>query len=241
MRPNASHRLPWPPIVGRQAASGLRWLERAAGSTAALKFLGGKVRATAFGGQYLIGIADSAAGRHVICRLPVLLRARRTIALCDVNAYYAAGRSWPLGMRLEEGNLVDVWPPPTPTPTSPLTRKPVMSHHSNDEEYDLLLYSFFPQSVMWMSPEVDVEPRIRLIDWTIKEDIAGNRYFVGTREDDRLGRVSTPIVEFDHEQHCGRTLSGRIYELTGAPGRSSNGDYVWSIFKAAHGIEEPVK
>ena len=125
MRQGERRPLPWTPVVGRRAASRLRWLERAAGAAAVNKFLGGKVLGTAFGGRYLIGICDSRAGRRLICRLLVLLRAGYVIPLCDVDRYYAAGKRWPLGMAVRNGRLVDIWTPDRHAPASnnPL-RKP---------------------------------------------------------------------------------------------------------------------
>lgn len=109
---------------------------------------------------------------------------------------------------------------------------------SNKEtDFDLFLYSLEPSSV-WMGAEVKEEPQIRLIQWTIKQDQEGRGYFVGTRADDCMGRVSTPIVEFDQRTRRGRTESGRVYELLGPPGYSSNGEYVWSIYKSMNKITE---
>ncbi len=99
-------------MVGRQAAAGLQWLEKTAGARAVQKFLGGKIRGTRFSGQYLCGITDQAAGRQLICELLDLLRQGKTIPLCDVDSYYAAGKRWPQGMAVHAGKLVDVWPPP---------------------------------------------------------------------------------------------------------------------------------
>lgn len=106
-----------------------------------------------------------------------------------------------------------------------------------EDDFNLFLFSLAPDS-FWKSASVADEPQIRLVNWSIKKDIAGNGYFVGSRADDGTGRVSTAIVEFDAERGRGRTESGRVYELVGAPGRSSNGEYTWSIYKAANGITE---
>lgn len=112
-----------------------------------------------------------------------------------------------------------------------------MSHE--EDAFNLLLASLCPAS-LWASAAVTEEPEIRLVEWTIKEDTAGRRYFVGTRADDGSGRVSTAVVEFDTERQRGRTESGRVYELLGPPGRSRNGEYVWSIYKVANRITERV-
>ena len=113
-----------------------------------------------------------------------------------------------------------------------------MKNDRKDDELNLLLFQLAPHSICWKTSDVSAEPEIQLLDWTIKEDTAGNRYFVGARADDHDGRVSTPIMEFDPERRRGRTQSGRIYELLGSPGISDNGEYVWSIYKIANNITE---
>lgn len=112
------HPLPWTPVVGRKAAAGLHWLEQAAGAGAVQKFLGGKLRGRRFSGLYLCGISNSRIGRQAIAGLLDQLRQGQTIPLCDVDSYYAAGKRWPLGMALLDGQLVDVWPSSIP-PTTP--------------------------------------------------------------------------------------------------------------------------
>ena len=113
-----------------------------------------------------------------------------------------------------------------------------MSMQGDDSNSFLL--TLIAESV-WTTSSVSDEPQIELIHWDIKQDTAGNAYFVGNRADNGSGRVSTAIVEFDPERRRGRTQSGRVYELLGAQGYSSNGEYVWSIYKVANGITEPTK
>ncbi|HZR34083.1 MAG TPA: hypothetical protein VFA75_01825 [Nevskia sp.] len=108
------HPLPWTPVVGRRAATGLRWLEQAAGPRAVQKFLGGKARHPLFSGRYLCGIHDCGPGRRLIADLLDQLRRGKTIPLCDVDSYYAAGKRWPLGMAVRDGQLVDIWPADPP-------------------------------------------------------------------------------------------------------------------------------
>lgn len=108
-----------------------------------------------------------------------------------------------------------------------------------DDDLNLLLFTLAPNSV-WRSASVNDEPEIQLCQWHIKKDTNGGCYFVGSRVDDGTGRVSTAIVEFDAEQRRGRTQSGRVYELVGPKGRSTNGEYIWSVYKIANGITELV-
>ena len=100
---------------------------------------------------------------------------------------------------------------------------------TTQDDLNSVLLALIAESV-WTTSSVSDEPQIKLIHWDIKQDTAGNGYFVGTRADNGRGRVSTAIVEFDPERRRGRTQSGRIYELQGAPGYSSNGEYFWSLY-----------
>lgn len=101
-------------MIGRKAAAGLHWLERAAGPRAVQKCLSG----TQFSGQYLTGIADMREGRRIIGELLDLLRQGHAIPLCDVDSYYAAGKRWPQGMAVRDGHLIDVWPSATSSSTT---------------------------------------------------------------------------------------------------------------------------
>jgi len=84
------------------------------------------------------------------------------------------------------------------------------------------------------------ENSIELVDWSLKEDIDGNRYLVGTRPG-RAGHVSKPLAEFYPDIYFGCTQSGTIYGLIGPPGRSIAGEDLWADFKSANGIKEVEK
>lgn len=80
---------------------------------------------------------------------------------------------------------------------------------------------------LWSIASVAAEPEVSLARWRVLEIEDGTRHFVGADERDFSGRVSSAIVAFDQETLRGRTLSGRVYQLIGNPGRSDNADYVW--------------
>jgi hypothetical protein len=80
---------------------------------------------------------------------------------------------------------------------------------------------------VWNIAPVAAEPEISIVRWRVLEIAAGTRHFVGADERDLSGRVSSAIIAFDHENLRGKTLSGRVYQLVGNPGRSDNADYVW--------------
>ncbi len=90
----------------------------------------------------------------------------------------------------------------------------------------------------WIRPSAPVkdEPLVRLYRWTVKRDQSGNCYFVGHRNNGNTVRVSTPIVEFDPAGNCGRTASGRLYELIGPENRGGDTDLMWQLWCLTWGI-----
>lgn len=67
-----------------------------------------------------------------------------------------------------------------------------------------------------MVKSVEDEPEVTITHWGIMQDEFGFR-LVGIRSDDRRGRVTSPIVEFDEHGRTARTESGRRYHLSGPP------------------------
>ncbi len=80
---------------------------------------------------------------------------------------------------------------------------------------------------LWRIGPVAAEPEVSIVSWRVLEIDGGTRHFVGADKRDLSGRVSSPIVAFDHHTLRGKTQSGRVYQLVGKPGRSDNADYVW--------------
>ncbi|SFT95543.1 hypothetical protein [Paraburkholderia aspalathi] len=80
---------------------------------------------------------------------------------------------------------------------------------------------------LWTIGSLASEPAVFISRWRVLEIDAGTRHFVGADKRNLNGRVSSAIVAFDNKQLRGRTLSGRVYQLLGSPGRSDNADYVW--------------
>ena len=79
-----------------------------------------------------------------------------------------------------------------------------MTEDSKEEGRELspFLQQLCTQLIM-AAPGVDEEPTIELIDWCVKEDTAGNLYFVGSRSDDWSGRASTPICTWGEPVRAG--------------------------------------
>ncbi|OXI92266.1 hypothetical protein CFB48_37240 [Burkholderia sp. AU33647] len=90
---------------------------------------------------------------------------------------------------------------------------------------------------LWKIGPVAAEPEVSIVRWRVLEIDGGTRHFVGADERDFSGRVSSPIVAFDHRTLRGKTQSGRVYQLVGQPGRSDNADYVWQCWCEGAGVE----
>lgn len=90
---------------------------------------------------------------------------------------------------------------------------------------------------LWSIASVAAEPEVSIARWRVLEINDGTRHFIGVDERDLSGRVSSAIVAFDHETLRGQTLSGRVYQLIGTPGRSDNADYVWERWSALNEVE----
>lgn len=65
-------------------------------------------------------------------------------------------------------------------------------------------------------PDPEQMPVSILTDWLIAE-AGGEFFFAGIASDTGKLRLSTPIAELDAAKARGRTRSGRVYELAGAP------------------------
>lgn len=96
---------------------------------------------------------------------------------------------------------------------------------------------------LWKPASVTEEPEVVLCNWSILEVTfkdspdEKSRHFVGTNvTEGYTGRVSSAIVEFDADNMTGKTRSGRVYKLLGAPGVSGNGSYVWNFWAERNGV-----
>lgn len=88
---------------------------------------------------------------------------------------------------------------------------------------------------VWVASPVAEVASVQLVRWRVYETSAGDRHFAGRNVQRGTGRVSTAIVAFDAATQCGRTESGRVYELVGRPGRDTDGDYVWGRWLKING------
>jgi hypothetical protein len=81
--------------------------------------------------------------------------------------------------------------------------------------------------IILISPydNVELTPMVKLEDWSIQEiqTAHGEAYYFCGRINGR-GRISTRIVEWFPQNKIGKTESGRIYQLTDAPGDPKNSE-----------------
>ena len=87
----------------------------------------------------------------------------------------------------------------------------------------------------------DGETRVVIEHWSVAEvTCAGigyaTQHLVGVV--DGLGRVCSPIQEFDHNKMEAVTRSGKIYELHGRPGSDMSADYVFAQWCRLNEIDE---
>jgi hypothetical protein len=80
----------------------------------------------------------------------------------------------------------------------------------------------------WACAPIDCMHRVELADWRVTQIVDGSRHLVGiSLTEGRTGRVSSRIVVLDAAQSLAKTVSGRVYELHGPPGRSQDSAYAW--------------
>jgi hypothetical protein len=88
----------------------LEWLESAVGSPGLHKFLGGKIDVRGrFGGHYASAYTGDEEMQTLLIGLVDMLKRLEIAPICDVDSYYAAGKTWPRGMRIEGNRLIDCW------------------------------------------------------------------------------------------------------------------------------------
>jgi len=87
---------------------------------------------------------------------------------------------------------------------------------------------------VWNVPPQRDEPHLTVRSWCVIECTNHERYLVGWCEERGEGRVSTAIVSFDPQAMKVKTASGRIYHLSGPPGRDPDGLYVWITYAAVN-------
>jgi len=99
-----------PATTDHQLNERLKWLESAVGSRGVQKFLGGKIDVRGrFGGHYASAYTGDEEMQTLLIGLVDMLKRQEVAPICDVDSYYAAGKIWPRGMRIEGNQLIDYW------------------------------------------------------------------------------------------------------------------------------------
>lgn len=89
---------------------------------------------------------------------------------------------------------------------------------------------YIPESVN----EIPVEA---VCPWKIYEVDDGKHHLVGHCLRTNDGRASSSIQKFDPKKRTITTRSGRIYQLIGNPGSTTDSRYVWETFKQMNNIK----
>lgn len=102
-----------------------------------------------------------------------------------------------------------------------------------DSEYMNALFS----GGIWPASSVEEVPEVLLMGWYVFELENGDRHFCGYNVTEGEGRVSSKIEDWNPETHCGKTASGRVYQLLGTSHANSDADYVWNRWRHIYRIE----
>lgn len=87
---------------------------------------------------------------------------------------------------------------------------------------------------VWRTQPVSRQPQLTLTDWRVMQLHDGDRHLVGYCIENREGRVSSVVRKFDAAARALETGTGRVYRLSGPPGRSADADYVWRTWLEAN-------
>ena len=81
---------------------------------------------------------------------------------------------------------------------------------------------------LYMTRPVGEQPTLTMSNWNVVELEDGSRHLVGFIEENRDGRVSSPVASLDTASLEVRTRTGRRYILHGPPGEHLDANYVWT-------------
>lgn len=114
----------------------LDWLRSVAGEAAVAKFTGAKVGALPYGSQYVSSVEGHLEGCRTLIELLDSLKDGLAIPSVDVDSYYARGKRWPTGMRLEGSRLIDTFPKGTAPRQETVARLDLESMNPEDFNFD---------------------------------------------------------------------------------------------------------
>ena len=96
------------------------------------------------------------------------------------------------------------------------------------------------EASFWSATSPTEVPQVELTNWQVMQLPDGERHFVGWNVTECEGRVSSKIVAFDAAARCGRTGSGRVYQLRGPAGLDGDGAYTWGRWMRANAMVDCV-
>lgn len=103
-----------------------------------------------------------------------------------------------------------------------------------DPSLDAVLKAAIATST-WAPRPVDEEPSYVLIRWRLIA-LQGSLRLLGYNLTNREGRLSSGVVDLDVCTRQARTLSGRLYVLTGPPGWDADGEWVLERWLQRQGV-----
>ncbi len=125
---------------------------------------------------------------------------------------------------------------------------PIWQTPGVDEQPKLIMDCWRIVEVVWSVAELAKAMRCDeqgAVQWLRDHDVdlanparPTSRHLVGYVRQNREGRLSSAILEFDPEQRIGHTSTGRTYGLTGDPGWDEDARYVFHRWMASFGIGE---
>lgn len=95
-----------------------------------------------------------------------------------------------------------------------------------------------------MRSSYQFQPVVELSNWLVFEvplygaDAPWTRHFVGFANELGLAQVSSAIVMFDQEHHCGASANHRVFQLVGDSGRHPEVQRLWDRWKALNDVNQ---
>jgi len=91
---------------------------------------------------------------------------------------------------------------------------------------------------IWRTRPVDSQSSLTLRSWQVVGLPDGSWHLVGFCAENREGRVSSGVCEFDSRSLRAQTGSGRIYILKGPPGGNLDAKYVWKRWASLNQVAD---
>lgn len=96
---------------------------------------------------------------------------------------------------------------------------------------------------VWNIQPIEDRPEVTLSEWAVFEvplngvDEPWTRHLAGWSCKDGHGQVCSPVESFDPATASFVTRSGRVYQLSGAPGLCADGEYTLNRWLRIYGMD----